>query len=916
MQHTNTSRTKGGSHQGRTEAWRLRCAAGLAAVVSLGVALAPALAQMPPSALNPPPNPGDPKSPSAPGAAGASTTTPGTRSPAPGTSGPITRLGTGPAEIVAEPTIADIHEQAARAIARLAMLDLRSQDEATQLDYQIAAALLDQAGMMAPDNAEILRRRIEAHFNAGNDREVLALSRELLRLDPRDTVVQLRVISSRLAQIQTVEDRLSAYKRFLGEAGAAFDASVRSRLALDAALLAREAGDDAGFMSLLEQAATLDSTNKAAALLALSVYSERVDSATGRLELLANLLYADPLDPRVHQQIRDELIGAGAFAHAARFHANVVAIMAATGAQDDQSRSVVSSVMDWYNFGPASPLESMRTQLLLERDRAERMAKAQEKSTGLVTVKRGPEVFLPMSFEVVRLTAAIATKDADEIDKSLNDLDASVKERVAVLADRGRRPMNMSDEQALRDSARLRSELQRWRLLANAQLDRAAEAIEEAVLATEPSSVERISILALSALRSGNTEESLRLCDMAQDSSPWIEMTRGYAHKLAGEDLKAREDFARAFRIAPIGLLGALGHALAGEIPDENGQSRPAHDPAIARRMSEYAATIPRWIDAMLTNPRSYQNLQVRINSRNSTTGARVAALAPLTATITLTNTAPIPLGLGSDRTINPRLLFAPNLETRRGNQRAIAEPEVVELTQRLRLMPGESLVQGAELDLGGLGFVAETASEGPSTLWWRVVQGFESRPGGMRDKGAGCLEATTDTLSRAALPEATRDVAHLADRIATSASVPEQTPALIIAARSMLARTYLSATRHPGDTLPLEVRSAIASAIANAYPNWPREARAMAVASLPPGRQVAALAPLDSLALADTDPLVRAVAIVSRVDDPDDPIIASAISSGDTMLAHLAAAHRDRLHAEARPFVERGFGRIFPIAP
>lgn len=907
MQHTNGLRKDGGrrTHCALLEPWRLACAVGLAtAAVAMG--------QMPPSALNPPPGadkPGAPLAPATPGKA------PAANSPAPATPGQIARAGNGPTEIVADATVADLNALSARAIARLALLDLRSQDEASQLDYRVAATLLDQAGAMAPDNAEILRRRIEAHFNAGNDRDVLVLSRELLRLDPRDTVTQLRVISAKLAQIQTVEERLNAFKRFLGEEGVAFDPSVRSRLALDAALLAREAGDDAAFLAMLEQSASLDSTNKAAALLALSVYSERVNSATGRLELLANLLYSDPLDPRVHQQIRDELVSVGAFDQAGRFHSNASRILAAAGSQDEQARSVIAAVLDWYTNGPQSPLDAMRTQLLIDRDRADRMAKAQESAAGLVTVKRGSEVFLPMSFEVVRLTAAIAMKDTAEIDKSLSDLDASVKEREALLMDRGRRPINMTDEQAVIDSSRLKAELQRWRLLANSQLDKAAEGIEAAILATEPSSVERVSLLALSALRAGDTDEALRLCDVAPDASPWIEITRAYAYQLAGEDLKARDAFVRAFRMSPLGLLGALGHTLASEIPDENGLTGPAHDPALARRLGDYAATIPSWIDAMVQNPRSYQNLIVRINTQ-ATPGNRADALSPLMAAISLTNTSPIPLGVGSDRTINPRLLFAPSLDTRRGNQRAIAEPEVVEMAQRIRLMPGETMTQTAELDLGGVGFIAETASDGPSTLWWRVVQGFESKPGGIRDKGAGCLEATTDTLSRAALPEATRSAAYLADRIAASVETPEHIPALIIATRSMLARTFLTPEQHPGEALPPEVRSALASAIANTYPNWPREARAMAIASLPPGKQVAALAAVDALALADTDPMVRAVAIVSRVDNPEDPSIAAAIASGDTMLAHLAAAHRDRLAAGSRAFTERGFGRIFPVAP
>ncbi len=199
------------------------------------------------------------------------------------------------------------------------------------------------------------------------------------------------------------------------------------------------------------------------------------------------------------------------------------------------------------------------------------------------------------------------------------------------------------------------------------------------------------------------------------------------------------------------------------------------------------------------------------------------------------------------------------------------------------------------------------------------MVQGFENRPGGARDRGAGCLEATSDTVAFAALPEATRTPAYLADRITASASEgadPNQIPALIIAARSMLARTFLDSKDHAGDVLPVEARSAIVEAMVGAYPRWPASARAMAVASMPPARQVAALAPLEALAMSDTDPTVRAVVIVSRTDKPEDPVIAAAIASGDAALAQLAASHQERLAASSRAFVESGFGRIFPSNP
>lgn len=839
--------------------------------------------------------------------------------------GPAVAIRVPLAEIVADPTRIDLNAYTSRALARFAMLDLRAQDDATPDDYRVAAALLDAAQSLALNDIELLRRRIEAHFNAGNDKVVLALSRDLLRLDPKDTVTQLRIITARLAQMQTVEERMVAYARFLGPEGNAFDPSVKSRLALDAALLAREMGEEAKFLTLLEQAATLDPSNKAAALMAFTVFAGSVDSASGRLELLANLLHADPMDPRVHQQIRDELASVGAFTQARRFHTSASAILNAAIPQEDPSRAVIAFVLTWYCDGPRKPLDTMLNQLVIERDRADRTAKAQEDATGIVTVKRGKDVRLSLPNEIVRLTSAMAVDDKAQIEASLTDLAASIAEREEVYNDRGRRPVSMTDQDAALEIGTLKGELIRWRLLTNSQLDAAAAGYNQALSMTEPESQERATLLALSALRSGDTASSLYFCSKATQPSPWVELIRGMAHALAGDDQASRLAYAEAFRIAPLGLLGALGHTLAARVevhdPDHltlPPATSPAHDVALAAALNQYAATIPAWIDQMVTNPHSFQNMAITINQSSGlgiSTSNRADPLAPLRATIKITNVSPVALGFGTDRTINPRLLFAPNLEGRRGNQRATAEPEVVELAQRLRLLPGETMEYTANLDYGTVAFISELHSEAPTQLWWRVMQGFESRSGGVRDVGAGCLEAVTDTLARGALPEATRTPESIAQRLAaitSDANAQQELPALLIAARGFIARSV-----DPFDSIAPDARftgtKALCDAIIAAYPSWPATSRVLAITTLPPAKQIPELARLDELILNDIDPFVRPIAIVARAQTSDSPAIESALASEDPALVRIAKAHQSRLASGGQAFGERGFGQAFP---
>jgi hypothetical protein len=64
-----------------------------------------------------------------------------------------------------------------------------------------------------------------------------------------------------MRRLQYADARLSAYDKLLGPRGDALDPAVRSRLAFDAALLARDHGDEARFLDYLTTSTTLDPTN-------------------------------------------------------------------------------------------------------------------------------------------------------------------------------------------------------------------------------------------------------------------------------------------------------------------------------------------------------------------------------------------------------------------------------------------------------------------------------------------------------------------------------------------------------------------------------------------------------------------------------------------------------------------------------
>ena len=222
-------------------------------------------------------------------------------------------------------------------LARTLLRRARNLSRPTTSDYRLAALGLNIARRASPQDAELLRHEIEAWTAADDTPRLIEATRELVRLDPRDTIAQLRLIDTQIGRLNTVEDRRLAYERLLGSAGQNLRPSVRSRLALDAALLAREDGDQRMFLKLLTDATLLDATNKNAAALYASVMLPYADTPLERFELIANMLQADPLDVSAYENAAIELMSSGAYDGAARFLNRMRDLLTASG-QDFMSR--------------------------------------------------------------------------------------------------------------------------------------------------------------------------------------------------------------------------------------------------------------------------------------------------------------------------------------------------------------------------------------------------------------------------------------------------------------------------------------------------------------------------------------------------------------------------------------------------
>lgn len=793
-----------------------------------------------------------------------------------------------PSEKVAVVTRADPAELAPREVTRLALLDLRSLTSPGPGDFAITAGLLSIAQDLAPNDADIVRRRAEAAYNAGDNGVVDECTKRLVELDPSDTVAQLRYITSRIGTYQTAEARLAAYDALVGAKGQTIDTSIRSRLALDASLLARERGDTPGFVDRLKKAISLDATNKDAALLAYTYFAERVDDRQGRLELLANLMYADPLDPKTLRLMRDEFAQAGAYQAAIRFHRMIAAIQNVSGVQAAESFQIEGMILQWLTQGPAFVVTDLSTRVATERHRVAAAGASDPNAQAGLGTLRPEDVRLSLGFEELRLVVAKAggEKTRATLAESLKDLWATTQNQSQAVLDPTRRPAGMTVEVAANIAIGMVLETKLLRLLVHIGDDQGAEQLNEAIAGLPADDVRRVSLEAWTLLREEKYEEVIARVAGFEAASSWTGAAKAEALLARGDTPGAAAMFAKTAELFPLATIGAYCAQRAIEL--EPNLPRFAE----AKKLEAYNAQLPKWLDDLATQPRRTQLLTADFGNWGAT------ALQRVPVKVRLKNLLPIPVGMGSGRAISTRLFFAPSLEIGIRSRNDQAAGEVVELDRRLRLNPNEEFTATVWPDTALIGYLGEVGATDPSRLRWRILQGFEILGNGLRQAGPGSLECSTGSLSREALPEAREPLPKLAERL-VSAKENELAP-IILAIRSRLMGGR-------PDGVPDPEASGIIKFLVQLYPTWPVPIRMIAVAALPPSSILPGLAPVDAVFAADPDPAVLALVVVSRVTLPTDPVLEAAKQSSDTRLVRLATLHQERLATQTLTYSVRG---------
>lgn len=784
----------------------------------------------------------------------------------------------------------------ASAVEGATLIELQRVESPGPSDHRLAYRMLELVHPLAPDDEERARRMVEAAWGAGDGDLLDEATKRLIRLAPDDTVAQLRLITAGIEKLQTIDERLAVYDRFLGDGGARIDVSIRSRLALDAALLHRERGDLDAFADALTMAVELDETNKEACSLAVTYFAAHVNDPVGLFRLQLRLLRADPLDPNVHFRVASVLAAEGALEQASRFHANGRSILAAAGALSPQQEAEQMSI-GWAMVGPSQVVDRLTADLNAERARAD--AKYQADLANDVPPSQlvpASSVHLDPSVEKIRLLAALSDLDDASVQASLAEFELMAQLASDRLQAPEARASDQARELAVNSYLRAFADLQLMRGIAGLPLD-ALTPQATALYAARAEWAAQVRLLnAWKAFRENDPAQAESLCQGLPATDPLVRMLRGLIAERQDRLGDALALFQDMVRDDPLGSLGSWARSRVLRIKRTD---RAVTD--IGEAIAPLAERMPRWIDEMVRDPSVFMRVDVKPEKTD------LGPHEPMRLVVELTCLARGPMAVGSDRPIVSRMLLSPWTD-------GLVVPDVpleavvIEFDRRLRLMPLERLRAVVDVSTG-VNAVIESASTGALVRQrWRLVQGFAVGAQGGLVSGPLCLEDETEPVFRVADEDARLAPADLAQRILT---VDEAgLPGAVRVAAGLL-------YRHAAGVFlddPAPVVAALAKRLETAGPLE----RAFMLATVPSAVVVPAAVAFDDAARrlavdaavtgAPLDRLTVAVLLLTRVTALDDPVLASARASDDAITAEIAGLRAGRL--------ERGAGMSAGAAP
>jgi tetratricopeptide (TPR) repeat protein len=763
----------------------------------------------------------------------------------------------------------------ARVLTRTS-LDLLRLPEPTATDYEVALTLSEWSTELVPDWLDGWRVYLqiasvaESVDDRGAERLRNALS-AIVRLDPRDEVARLRLLSLAVDRYGTVEERVAAYERLLApENLSRLGGPVASRLALELALLLYRNGDVEGFASRLAESVALDPAHPAATEMAAGFLRHRVNDAVGEAELALTAAVANPANLDPLQTLAKLCLSNGAFAAAQRLYGIVLPLMQVQR-QSMAEASAGLALSEWaLGAAPtAVAIIDKRQRDLDQLARAE--ARLQDPDFDW---SQAEGIRVPPNRQLSTLKAIILRSvDSPDADAAVGEALLAMRMEADQIA-RGGNSMETS-----RGIAELALESVSMLLWLGADVENAVGMYEQLMESARIGSAASARIEGWIALRRGDAAKAIELLEplVAVDAVSSIGLAQAYL------DLDRRGDAARQFleiwRKQPGSALGVWSRDRLATL-----LGRPVPPSETAESLEALVRGLPRTYDRLLSDRERAVGLMVRPRKPS------VGPLEPVEVDVEITNLTDLPLAISSAGPIDPNLAIIANATVSQLDRAVASQPLVVPISGVLRLGPRERLVVPVDLSLTAFGDVLDRTALSGSTLGCRALTNFRPVSGGALQPGPLGAKAEGSQIR----VDGVRVSAGWVEDALAAIATPDGDADLVF--MNLLAAVG-AATDNAPEAPPEEFEALLRiwPVMQGAWEKLDPASRGWLLATFPtvPSKGIAELV---DRARASRDPLTVLGYLLGRVRSADDPILLEAIASDDPRLELVGDLVRSRL--------------------
>ncbi len=731
--------------------------------------------------------------------------------------------------------------------------------------FKRARILLDMALELTPDDAESWLLAAELAHRDGDPENALRALARYCKLRPDDDASQLALIMGSIASLQTIDQRIEAAQQVLDSQDAGkLSPALRSRLCSFIAQGMLELNNTQGSLRKLQEALTLDRSNKQAARL---IFDWLVGKAAGpdRVgEAMMHMIYADPFDPFIRRGFAELLLSQGAYAAAQqqlqlaqrlttqpwddRFYYNLILSQAATGR--------VEQAIEWL---------ARHESILIAQARAQQTPPPANTNTGNNQQQPPPpssnplppQTGLPMDHELLRLAVLHKTGQPARARGSYNRLKQLLQDRVRA-----------GDTQAQADQA--------WLGLLFGQEIPSPETLEKIKQDRSEQDPFVIRLVGWNQLRNGDPEEARRTLVTTFDQDPFAAYGVAQSFDRADDPQRIRQ-LQLVVQTAPNTLAGLLASL---DLIESDQQPQPTdHGAKLVKLLNEWPTKL-----AMLDlreGPWALLHARVEPN--------KYQYLEPITVRLTLRNNTDFPLSLGPDATIPSQALLYTKVR-RDGITLGEFTPLVVDLQRQLRIPASGSVTVEVPLARTDLGDYLTSAPASAIDLDVRVVLTPRFGPDGAVINTAGII-AESDAvylierqgwLLSMEIIQMWIDMMHDVDPVRQM--------------RSLAAMMYIAVNMDQSED-GQKAAQQIAAAANRAYIRLTPVGQAWVAKSLPTGEKSAELFPdLHERVQRSDQPTTRLIYTQLNVDNAESPVLNTLLRDPDPRVAAYARALRESL--------------------